>query len=142
MGSKPQGMDRKQWLIIERNRRKEARAKKIDEKTKNGEGRKLRSGKLFIMTDEHKAKISMGVARAKAQRDARKATFANQDTEYLAKRKYKKRMPIASLQMSGMVHDLERFIANLSTMSATDYLEMREDLIISIIKRGGKLYGN
>ena len=105
------------------------------------EGKKVRNGKLFTMTDEHKAKIAMGVARAKAQRDARKATFAKQDkyeqagTTPAIKRKYNKKNPIASVQMAGMVNDLERFIANMRVMSAHDYLIGREELIQSIIRR-------
>ena len=75
-------------------------------------------------------------AKTKALKNARKEAFASKDTG-IGKRTYKKRMPIASLQMAGMVNDLERFIGNLKMMSATDYLEAREELIKSIIRRGG-----
>lgn len=76
--------------------------------------------------------------RKKARNEARKQAFASKDTEYVAKRKYTKRADITSVQMAGAVYDLESFISKLGSMSAADYLEARESLIRSIIRRGGK----
>lgn len=76
-----------------------------------------------------------------AAQKARKKAFSGKDTG-TTKRTYNKRVPIASLQMAGMVNDLERFIVNLKMMSAIEYLAAREALIESIIKRGGGVYGS
>ena len=97
-----------------------------------------RAKKPSKLSDDHIKKIRDGVARYHANKNARKDAFSKKDTG-TGKRKYKRRRPIASLQMAGMINDLERFIGNLSMMSATDYLEAREELIVGIIKRGGSL---
>jgi hypothetical protein len=76
-----------------------------------------------------------------AAQKARKKAFSGKDVG-TTKRTYNKRVPIASLQMAGMVNDLERFIVNLKMMSAIEYLAAREALIESIIKRGGGVYGS
>jgi hypothetical protein len=155
---RPEGMSDEDWKDLSEKRaydRKKKNAQRSRERyhrikaerggvhpRSKGSKQQPRNGKLFIMTDEHKAKIAMGVARAKAQRDARKATMAKQDSEPLVTRgKYKKRVPVAPIQMAGMVNDLERFIANMKIMSAHEYLEAREELIISIIKRGVNVNG-
>jgi hypothetical protein len=74
------------------------------------------------------------------QRKAREDAFGKKDTG--DKKRYKKRVPVPAILMAGMVADLEQFINNIPTMSATDYLEERENLIKGIIVRGGKLNGS
>ena len=76
-------------------------------------------------------------SKKRAEKLAREKAFGKQDTD-LTKRKYTKRVPITPVQMAGAVADLENFIGSLSTMSATDYLDARRELINSIIRRGGK----
>lgn len=141
MGTKPKGMSVKDFREQENERRQAKRKKNADDARERYHRQKAEQGIKTVMrkpmSEEHKLKIRAGVARAKARREA----FGGKDT-LVEPRKYKKRVPIASLQMAGMVNDLERFIGNLGMMSATDYLEAREELIMSIIKRGGKLNGN
>lgn len=81
-----------------------------------------------------------GYYKRKKLEAARKEAFGDKDTG-TGKRKYTKRMPIAPVQMAGMVNDLEQFIGNIKHMSAMTYLEAREELITSIIRRG-KTDGN
>jgi len=126
--------ERRMTLSPEERRKRET-DKKQRQRAKKRELR-LNKGKR-VLSEEHIQKIRDGVRRAKAEREGRKKAFGAKDTEYIAKRKYTRRAPIASVQMAGAVADLERFIGNLSTMSATDYLEAREELIRSIIRRGG-----
>ena len=75
-------------------------------------------------------------AKNRALKKARKEAFASKDTG-TGKRHYKRRVPVASIQMAGMVHDLEKFIGDIRCMSVADYLKAREELINSIIRRGG-----
>lgn len=99
--------------------------------------KKLKTGRKYKpLSEEHIQKIRIGVARAKAERDARKNAFGAKDTG-AGKRTYKRRVPLASVQMAGMVHDLEKFITNIRCMSVQEYLAEREELIRSIIRRGG-----
>ena len=152
MGTKPKGMSEKKFVKIEHDRRVEGqeakREKNAAESRERYRTQQAALGKTVKarepMSEEIKDKIRVGVARAKANREGRKDRFGEFDEipTGIIKRKYKKRLPIASLQMAGMVNDLERFMGNMGIMSATDYLEAREELIMSIIKRGGKLNGS
>ena len=72
--------------------------------------------------------------KKKANQRARAKAFGNKDTG--EKRKYTKRVKTAPVQMQGMINELEMFIANLPRMTASEYLEAREQLIKSILIRG------
>lgn len=64
----------------------------------------------------------------------RKKAFANKDE--VPKRSYNRRVHTAPIQMQSMINELEMFIAKLPTMTASEYLEARVNLINSILIRG------
>lgn len=67
---------------------------------------------------------------------ARKKALGAKDE--VPKRKYTRHVKITPMQMQSMVSELELFISRLSSMSAAEYLEERENLIKNILLRGGK----
>lgn len=142
MGTKPKGMDTKEFNDIERDKKRRKRERNAEQAKLRYHKQQAALGKEVNvrdpMSEGTKEKIRRGIALSQARRDA----FGNKDTMPSEIRRYKKKLPVASLQMAGMVNDLERFIGNMKMMSAVDYLEAREDLIMSIIKRGGKLNGS
>ena len=83
-----------------------------------------------------KQKIAKAVKKSHTLRKARKEAFEGKDQP--PKRSYKKRVVVAEVQMQGMVNELELFIAKLPTMTATEYLEARANLIKNILNRGRK----
>ena len=137
MATKPKGMSQEEFNKVERDRKRVRReknaqyARELYHRKQAAKGLTVKS--KTPMSQEHKDRIRKGVALATARREA----FGKKDTG--VRGTYKKKVPIASIQMSGMINDLERFIAGLDNMTARDYLEARTELILSIIKRGAKV---
>lgn len=102
------------------------------QRVKKAKSRADASGHL---SDEHKLKISVAMKKSNALKAGRKEAFAKED-KVVPKRKYKTASWISPVRMMGMVNELELFISNLPDMSASAYIEGRENLIKSILKRG------
>jgi hypothetical protein len=70
------------------------------------------------------------------KKDARKEALAKQDK---VKRTYTRKVPLLHpLQLQSIINDLEVFIAELPSMKATEYLEKRELLIKTILRKGNE----
>lgn len=131
MATKPKGKSKEE--LIEQRRKKNAdRARLAYHERRAAQG--FVSKTHGPMSEEDKVKIRSGIA----QSQARRAAFGLKDTEAMPRRHYRKHIPVSPVQMAGMVADLENFIHGVRMMNALDYLEAREELIINIIKRGGK----
>lgn len=69
-----------------------------------------------------------------ASKKARREALAGKDE--LPTRKYTRRVDASPIQIQSMVNELELFIGNLKSMSASEYLEERENLIKTILLKG------
>ena len=86
--------------------------------------KRYNKSKKRVLSQAHKDAIAEG----------RRNAFAKKDKG--EKRTYTKRIGVSPMQMQGMINELEMFISKLSKMTASEYLEGRENLIKNILLRG------